>query len=126
MTRDTIVVSAIVGVSLVVSLFFVISLLDFNETPDILYSKVVPGTKITVLAFVAPWCEPCNRAKLSLSVIRKAGVSVWIIDIDKTPDFAIAHKITSVPTFLVYVEGKRTTRTQDISVVVRIVKENMR
>ncbi len=105
-------------------LYLILASLSCRETPETPTPKVASNTKVTVFAFVAPWCEPCNRAKLSLSVIRKAGVSVWIIDIDKTPDFAIAYEITSVPTFLVYVEGKRTTRTQDISVVVRIVKEN--
>jgi len=73
-----------------------------------------------VLAFTASWCVPCQRAKPALVQIQAAGVDVEIIDIDAQPDLAKQYGVTSVPTFFVYVCGRKAVRTQDISVVVSL------
>ena len=78
-----------------------------------------PCSRPKVLAFTATWCVPCQRTKPVLVQIQAAGVDVEIIDIDARPDMAAKYGVTSVPTFFVYVCGKSTVRTQDISVVVR-------
>jgi thiol-disulfide isomerase/thioredoxin len=75
-----------------------------------------------VLAFTASWCAPCQRAKPALAQIRAAGVEVEIIDIDAHPDLAKKHSVTSVPTFIVYVCGKAPVRTNDIRVVVFLIR----
>ncbi len=96
-----------------------------GDNPYLLYSDNNNSRKISILAFVASWCEPCRKAKPILIAIRfNKGVNVIIIDIDKHPEMAESCGITSIPTYFVYVEDKRTIRTQDISVVVKIVKEN--
>ncbi len=78
-----------------------------------------PCSRPKVLAFTASWCGPCQRAKPALVKIQAAGVDVEIIDIDAQPALAAKYGVASVPTFFVYVCGKSTVRTQDISVVVR-------
>ncbi len=106
-----------------------LALIGCNTSPSTPVPKVVSETKVTVLAFIASWCEPCRFSLPTLIAIELKGVSVIILDIDKDSEWrklAEKYKITSVPTFFVYVEGKKTTRTQDISVVVRIVKENIK
>jgi len=75
-----------------------------------------------VLAFTASWCAPCQRAKPALVQIQAAGVDVEIIDVDAQPDLARQYRVTSVPTFLVYVCGKPAVRTQDIAVVVSLTR----
>ena len=75
-----------------------------------------------VLAFTASWCVPCQRAKPALVQIKAAGVDVQIIDIDEQPELARQYGIASVPTFFVYVCGKKAVRTQDISVVVSLTR----
>ena len=75
-----------------------------------------------VLAFTASWCTPCQRAKPALIQIQAAGVDVEIIDIDAQPALAKQYGVTSVPTFFVYVCGKKAVRTQDISVVVSLTR----
>ena len=78
-----------------------------------------PCSRPKVLAFTASWCGPCQRAKPVLVQIQAAGVDVEIIDIDARPDLAAKYGVTSVPTFFVYVCGKSTVRTQDVTVVIR-------
>ena len=75
-----------------------------------------------VLAFTASWCAPCQRAKPALVQIQAAGVDVEIIDIDARPELAKQYDVTSVPTFFVYVCGKKAVRTQDITVVVSLTR----
>ena len=75
-----------------------------------------------VLAFTASWCVPCQRAKPALVQIKAAGVDVQIIDIDEQPELARQYGVASVPTFFVYVCGKKAVRTQDITVVVSLTR----
>jgi len=78
-----------------------------------------PCSRPKVMAFTASWCAPCQRAKPVLVQVQAAGVDVEIIDIDARPDLAAKYGVTSVPTFFVYVCGKSTVRTQDVTIVVR-------
>ncbi len=129
LTKNLIKLLVIVAVFYYIGLvvLFAISLSGCKKTPDILAPRLITESKVSVLAFVASWCEPCQKAKSILIAMRfNKGLNVFFIDIDKLPEMAESCRITSVPTFFVYVKGKRTTRTQDISVVVRIVKENMK
>ena len=82
-------------------------------------------SQVQITAFTAEWCGPCQKIRPILIAIRVRGVIVDIIDIDtrEGKELAKKHSVTSVPTFIVRV-GTETTRTQDILVVVRIVKEN--
>jgi thiol-disulfide isomerase/thioredoxin len=78
-----------------------------------------PCSRPKVLAFTAAWCIPCQRAKPVLAQLQAFGVEVEIIDLDARPDLAAKYGVTSVPTFFVYICGKSTVRTQDVTVVVR-------
>ena len=75
-----------------------------------------------VIAFTATWCGPCKAAKPYLVQVEAAGVEVQIVDIDQNPDMARQYGVTSVPTFFVYVCGKKAVRTQDVTVVVALTR----
>jgi len=75
-----------------------------------------------VIAFTATWCDPCKAAKPYLVQVEAAGVEVQIVDIDENPDMARQYGVTSVPTFFVYVCGRKTVRTQDVAVVVALTR----
>ncbi|MCL4855388.1 MAG: thioredoxin family protein [Bryobacteraceae bacterium] len=75
-----------------------------------------------VIAFTAAWCGPCREAKPYLVQVEAAGVEVEIVDIDEHPESARQYGVTSVPTFFVYVCGKKAVRTQDITVVVALTR----
>ena len=79
-------------------------------------------TRPKVIAFTASWYGPCQRAKPFLVQIEAAGVEVQVADIDADPTLSAKYGVTSVPTFFVYVCGKKAVRTQDIAVVVSLTR----
>jgi len=78
--------------------------------------------QVKVLVFSASWCAPCQRDKAVLVQVAAMGVEVQVVDIDARPDLARKYGVTSVPTYFVYVGGRNVQRTNDISVVVNIVR----
>ena len=69
---------------------------------------------VKVLAFTAKWCRPCQNAKPELLKAISLGLRVEIVDIDECPQIARQYSISLVPTFLIYVDGKKTERTHDV------------
>lgn len=74
-----------------------------------------------VIAFTATWCEPCRAAKGELERLRSHGVDVQEVDIDANPEMTSRYEVTSVPTFFVYVCGRKAVRTQDIYAVAPLI-----
>lgn len=66
---------------------------------------------VLVVDFWAEWCRPCKMFSPVLDEISKE-YAVWIakIDIDKNPIQSAKHKITSVPTTIVFENGKEVKR----------------
>jgi len=75
-----------------------------------------------VIVFVASWCDFCHAAQPTLIRIKAAGVEVQVVDIDADPELARRYGVTSVPTYFVYVCGQKMARTQDINVVILLLK----
>lgn len=75
-----------------------------------------------VLVFSATWCDLCQRDKAMLVQVEAMGVEVQVIDIDACPDLAQKYGVTSVPTYFIYVNGRNTQRTNDVSVLVNLVR----
>jgi len=61
-----------------------------------------------VLAFTAKWCSQCQRDK---PAIASAGCRVDFIDVDREPSTADAYHISTVPTYLVFEDGREVIRT---------------
>ena len=63
----------------------------------------------TVLVdFWATWCGPCKMIAPFVEAIaeERPDVKVGKIDVDTQPELAIAHKIISIPTLLVFRNGE--------------------
>lgn len=67
----------------------------------------------TLIDFSAEWCGPC---KALLPTIHKlateyAGrMNVYSVDIDKTPSIALKNGVMSVPTLILFKQGKPVDR----------------
>lgn len=67
----------------------------------------------TLIDFSAEWCGPC---KALLPTIHKlateyAGrMNVYSVDIDKTPSIALRNGVMSVPTLILFKQGKPVER----------------
>ena len=78
-----------------------ISGLDFK-------SKVLQSKEPVLVAFLAPWSESCQTARLVLDEIATActgKVKVVVVNADNHPDLGVWYDIHSIPTLLYFVGG---------------------
>jgi thioredoxin 1 len=75
-------------------------------------SEVLKSDKPVLLDFSATWCGPCKMlAPIVENVASKhEGVKVAKLDIDKAPDVATKYRVQSVPTVLIFKDGKEVAR----------------
>lgn len=78
-------------------------------TKQVNFSSLINSDKPVLVDFSAEWCGPCKMLAPILSqVSKKLGDDARIvkIDIDKNPSLANKLKIMSVPTLILYKNGK--------------------
>lgn len=74
---------------------------DINKLDEIVSSGVV------ILDFYANWCGPCKMLMPELSdLVKKIDVNVYKINVDNNPDVARKYGIMTIPTLVLYKEGK--------------------
>lgn len=77
------------------------------------YNKLRTSDKLVVMDFFATWCGPCKMLTPifeSLSREMDGKVEFAKIDIDKSLEVAQQYKVVSVPTMIIFKNGKEVQR----------------
>lgn len=77
------------------------------------FNEIISGNHITLVDFFATWCGPCKAMHPVLEQLKKdLGDSIRIlkIDVDKNESLSETYRIQSVPTLMLFKEGKQLWR----------------
>jgi len=83
---------------------------DFNE--------IINSEKPTLVDFFTTWCGPCQMLSPILEEVSiEVGdtAKVLKVDIEKNMDFARQYNVRSVPTLIIFKEGKEVWRKSGLT-----------
>ena len=93
------------------------------------FNELIQSTKPVLVDFYAEWCGPCQTMKPRiLDVAERMGddVKVVLIDIDKEKELATRFRIQSVPTLIIFKNGKQQWRQSGVisaHALIQLLKE---
>ena len=75
--------------------------------------EVLKSEKTVLVDFYADWCGPCNAMAPVIEELAKeleGKVKVGKINVDENPDIAVEYNVMSIPTLIVFKNGKEEKR----------------
>ncbi len=77
------------------------------------YNNIIDSSKVVMVEFFATWCPHCQRMMPVVEQIKElldGRADVYQFDIDKNQEAADSLNVESLPTFIVYRDGKEVWR----------------
>ncbi len=77
------------------------------------YQEIIKSSPVVLVEFYASWCPHCQRMMPIVAQIKElleGKVMVYQYDIDDNQDLANSENVQSIPTFIVYKDGKEMWR----------------
>jgi thioredoxin 1 len=88
------------------------------ELNDSTFEQTVASSAVLLVDFWAPWCGPC---RMIAPVIEELGaelagkVTVAKVNVDEVPGVSGTHKITAIPTLMIFRNGALVERITGLS-----------
>ena len=77
------------------------------------YNNIINSSKVVMVEFFATWCPHCQRMMPVVEQIKElldGRADIYQFDIDKNQEAADSLNVESLPTFIVYRDGKEVWR----------------
>lgn len=77
------------------------------------YSQLINSADLVLVEFFASWCPHCQRMMPIVAEIKEeldGKCMVYQFDIDENQELASENQVESIPTFLLYKDGKEVWR----------------
>lgn len=87
--------------------------MEFNYKNIMNYTEAINSTPVVMVEFFATWCSHCQRMAPVIDKIKEqltGKVDVYQFDIDKNSELADNEKVNTIPTFIIYRDGKPVWR----------------
>ena len=81
------------------------------------FSDLISSQTPTVIDFFATWCGPCKAVGPILEDLKTdlgEGVRIYKIDVDQNPSLASQYNVRSVPTLMIFKNGKLQWRESGV------------
>ena len=84
--------------------------MEITLTTQNFENEVLKSEKPVLVDFWATWCGPCMRQAPLVEELAAEGYSVGKVDVDQQPALAQQYGVMSIPTLIVFKNGKEDSR----------------
>lgn len=93
-------------------------------TMDTFEEKVLKADKPVLLDFYAAWCGPCQTMSPIVEELAEEQDDFYVykINTDLQPELSVMHEVFTIPTFVVYKDGKVTNSTIGVNGKAKLIE----